>query len=70
MQWGGSFSDLSIMHCALGIFIAESVGRSFDVSGKNDSEIYDVVKEKVVNGSCHRIVNDKLVTTDGTGLIK
>ena len=47
-----------------------AVGRSIDVSGKSDSEIYEAVKEKVVNGSCRRIVDGELVATDGTGLIK
>lgn len=47
-----------------------AVGRSIDVSGKSDSEIYEAVKEKVVNGSCRRIVDGELVPTNGTGLIK
>lgn len=47
-----------------------SVGRSINVSGKSDSEIYEAVKGKVKGGSCRRIVNNKLVATDGTGLIK
>lgn len=46
------------------------VGRSIDVSGKSDSEIYEAVKEKVMSGSCRRIVDGELVPTDGTGLIK
>lgn len=47
-----------------------AVGRSINVSGKSDSEIYEAVKGKVKGGSCRRIVNNKLVATDGTGLIK
>lgn len=47
-----------------------SVGRSIDVSGKSDSQIYEAVKAKVTGGSCRRIVNSELVPTDGTGLIK
>lgn len=47
-----------------------SIGRSIDVSGKSDSQIYEAVKKKVAGGSCRRIVNGKLVATDGTGLIK
>lgn len=47
-----------------------SVGRSISVSGKTDSQIYEAVKTKVKNGNCRRIVNNKLVATDGTGLIK
>lgn len=46
------------------------VGRSIDVSGKSDSEIYEAVKAKVTSGSCRRIVDGELVPTDGTGLIK
>lgn len=46
------------------------VGRSINVSGKSDAEIYEAVKGKVKGGSCRRIVNNKLVVTDGTGLIK
>ena len=47
-----------------------AVGRSINVSGKSDSEIYEAVKGKVKGGSCRRIVDNKLVATDGTGLIK
>ena len=47
-----------------------AVGRSINVSGKSDSEIYEAVKGKVKGGSCRRIVNNKFVATDGTGLIK
>lgn len=47
-----------------------AVGRSINVSGKSDSEIYEAVKGKVKGGSCRRIVNNELVATDGTGLIK
>lgn len=47
-----------------------AVGRSINVSGKSDSEMYEAVKGKVKGGSCRRIVNNKLVATDGTGLIK
>ncbi len=47
-----------------------AVGRSINVTGKTDSEIYNAVKDKVVNGDCRRIVNDKLVPTDAEGLIK
>lgn len=47
-----------------------AVGRSINVSGKSDSEIYEAVKGEVKGGSCRRIVNNKLVATDGTGLIK
>lgn len=46
-----------------------AVGRSIDVSGKSDSEIYEAVKERVVNGSCRRIVDGALVPTDAAGLI-
>lgn len=47
-----------------------TVGRSIDVTGKSDSEIYNAVKEKVVNGNCQRIVNNELVPTNADGLIK
>lgn len=47
-----------------------AVGRSIDVTGKSDSEIYNAVKEKVVNGDCRRIVNNELVPTNADGLIK
>lgn len=46
------------------------VGRGISVSGKSDSQIAEAVKGKVSGGSCRRIVNDKLVETDSTGLIK
>ena len=47
-----------------------SVGRSIDVSDKNDSEIYEAVKGKVSDGSCRRIVDGELAATDNSGLIK
>lgn len=46
-----------------------AVGRSIDVTGKSDSEIYNAVKNKVVNGDCRRIVNNELVPTNADGLI-
>ncbi len=47
-----------------------AVGRSINVSDKNDSEIYNAVKDKVVNGDCRRIVDNELVPTNADGLIK
>lgn len=47
-----------------------AVGRSINVTGKSDSEIYNAVKGKVVNGDCRRIVDNKLVPTNADGLIK
>lgn len=47
-----------------------AVGRSINVSNKSDSEIFEAVKGKVSNGNCQRIVNDSLVATDSSGLIK
>lgn len=46
------------------------VGRSINVTDKTDSEIYNAVKDKVVNGDCRRIVNNELVPTNADGLIK
>lgn len=46
------------------------IGRSINVTNKNDSEIYNAVKDRVVNGDCRRIVNNELVPTNADGLIK
>lgn len=46
------------------------MGRIIDVSGKSNSQIYELVKKKVKNGYCKRIINNKLTTTNGSGLIK
>lgn len=46
------------------------VGRSINVTNKSNSEIFEAVKEKVSNGSCRRIVKNKLVPTDSSGLLK
>ncbi len=45
-----------------------SIGRGINVDGKSESQIATSVKSKVKNGKCKRIVNNKLVATDGTGL--
>lgn len=45
-----------------------AVGRGINVSGKSTSSIVDAVKSKVRNGSCKRIINDRLVATDGSGM--
>lgn len=47
-----------------------SVGRSISVSNKSNAAIYEAVKEKVIDGSCRRIVDNQLVETNETGLIK
>ncbi len=47
-----------------------AVGRSIDVADKSDSQIYEMVKAKVVDGNCRRIVDGDLVPTNDTGLIK
>lgn len=44
------------------------VGRSINVSGKSLSSIVSVVKSKVRNGYCKRIVKGKLVSTNGYGM--
>lgn len=46
------------------------MGRIIDVSGKSNSQIYELVKKKVKNGYCKRIINNKLTATNGSGLIK
>ncbi|MDE5977845.1 MAG: hypothetical protein K2G70_05220 [Turicibacter sp.] len=47
-----------------------AIDRSINVTNKNDSEIYNAVKDKVVNGDCRRIVNNELVPTNADSLIK
>lgn len=47
-----------------------AVGRSINVADKNDSEIYNTVKDKVVSGDCRQIVDNELVPTNADGLIK
>lgn len=44
------------------------IGRSIDVSGKSEAQIVSAVKSKVRLGSCRRIVNNKLVATNGDGM--
>ena len=48
----------------------KAVGRSINFTNKNYSEIYNAVKDKVVNGDCRRIVNNELVPTNADGLIE
>lgn len=45
-----------------------SIGRSIDVSNKSEAQIVSAVKTKVSNGSCRRIINNKLVATNGDGM--
>lgn len=47
-----------------------SIGCSIFVTNKSDTEIYDAVKAKVSDGTCRRIINNELVATDSSGLIK
>ena len=47
-----------------------AVGRSIDVADKSDSQIYEMVKAKIVDENCSRIVDGDLMTTNDTGLIK
>lgn len=47
-----------------------AVGRSINVADKSNSEIYNAVKDKVVNGDCRRIVDNELIPTNADGLIK
>jgi hypothetical protein len=44
------------------------IGRSIYVSGKSLNAITSEVKSKVRNGSCKRIIRNKLVPTNGYGL--
>lgn len=44
------------------------IGRSINVSGKSEDQIVSAVKTKVRNGSCRRIVNNQLVSTNGDGM--
>lgn len=44
------------------------IGRSIDVSNKSESQIVSAVKTKVSNGSCRRIIDNKLVATNGDGM--
>lgn len=46
-----------------------SVGRSIDVSNKDDAQIYIAVKTKVVEGECRRIIDEELTPTDDSGLL-
>lgn len=41
---------------------------SIDVSNKSEAQIVSAVKTKVSNGSCRRIINNKLVATNGDGM--
>lgn len=45
-----------------------AVGRDINVSGKSTSSIVYAVKLRVRNGSCKRIINNRLVATDGSGM--
>ena len=45
-----------------------SIGRSLNVSGKSLSSIVSLVKLKVRNGYCKRIVRGSLVATNGAGM--
>lgn len=45
-----------------------SIGRSLNVSGKSLSSIVSLVKSKVRNGYCKRIVRGSLVATNGAGM--
>lgn len=50
------------------ICLTNSIGRSIDVSNKSEAQIVSAVKTKVSNGSCRRIINNKLVATNGDGM--
>ena len=40
------------------------IGISIDVSNKSETQIVSEVHTKVSDGSCHRIINNELVTTN------
>lgn len=65
LEYGQHISSIIINE---GVIVRKGIGRSIDVSNKSEAQIVSAVKTKVSNGSCRRIINNKLVATNGDGM--